>query len=152
MRTFLPRPGGWGDLVARRRPAPWAGAPGAVPGLGRRAAAVRGFGLGGGFVGKGEAAKIELFAKPPVEGFHGTSRRAAHAGTFTSYGAEAKARDFYGLKSAAAPAARANLKQMAQLYLKEAVALLSERPSTHPNSVTTDCSTFDMSSAPTREN
>ena len=67
-------------------------------------------------------------------------------GTFTSYGAEAKARDFFllatacfdRLESAAAPGAGANLKRTAHLYLKEAVALLSELPSTHPNSVTTD--------------
>ena len=56
-------------------------------------------------------------------------------GGFIPYGVEAKARDFFRLatacydrlESGADPAASANLKQTANLYLKEAVALLSGR-------------------------
>jgi hypothetical protein len=66
--------------------------------------------------------------------------------TFIAYGAEAKARDFFlmatacfdRLELAADPAESANLKQTAHLYLKEAVALLSARPSTPLNSATAD--------------
>jgi hypothetical protein len=50
---------------------------------------------------------------------------------------------FNRVESAARPAARANLKQTAHLYFKEAVAVLRERPSVH-SSVTTDWATFDF--------